>query len=363
MTPASRRAFSRGLLRPLLPSMATVMSPWPLIQRTKAFRSESVVRHPFVVTGAPESFTVAQTNPLESGSIPMASLNPIVSSLKKLTVPFRHPCNEPLLLLGAGMCFIRPERSLWRWQSPASRLLQRQLTPLSNNATRGSVAVPIPTSQREPSTYAHVVPLPLPLIATTMLLPLHLSYKLTASLSLRPLVHSPEGGASLEVGAATQLIVDFLREAYRRTRKDAAPGADGVTAAEYAMNLEENLQNLYERMRGGRYEAPPVRRAWLDKEDGSKRPIGVPQFEDKIVQRAVSMLLGAIYENDFYDFSYGFREGHSPHQAIGTLREWCRKLNIGWIVDADVSGFFDNLDRGLLREIIERRVNDGGVLR
>ena len=80
--------------------------------------------------------------------------------------------------------------------------------------------------------------------------------------------------------------VDFLREAYRRTRKDATPGADGVTAAEYALNLEENLQNLYERMRGGRYEGPPVLRAWLDKEDGSKRPIGVPQFEDKIVQRA-----------------------------------------------------------------------------
>ncbi len=92
--------------------------------------------------------------------------------------------------------------------------------------------------------------------------------------------------------------VNFLREAYRRTRKDAKPGADGVTAAEYAINLEENLQNLYERMRGGRYVAPPVRRAWLEKEDGSKRPIGVPQFEDKIVQRAVSMLLGAIYEND-----------------------------------------------------------------
>ena len=156
--------------------------------------------------------------------------------------------------------------------------------------------------------------------------------------------------------------VCFLREAYRRTRKDAAPGADGVTAADYAENLEENLQNLYERMRGGKYVAPPVKRAWLEKEDGSKRPIGMPGFEDKIVQRAVSMLLGAIYENDFYDFSYGFREGRSPHQAVGKLREWCMELNIGWIVDADVTGFFDNLDRGLLREIIERRVGDGGVL-
>ena len=147
MSSASRRGFSRGRLRPLLPSMATMMSPWPLIQRTKAFRSDSVARYPFVVTGAPESLTVAHTNPLESGSIPMASLNPIASSSKKSTVPFRHPCNEPLLLLEAGICFIRPERSLWRWQSPASPLVRRQLTPLSNNATRRSTATPLHPSQ------------------------------------------------------------------------------------------------------------------------------------------------------------------------------------------------------------------------
>lgn len=162
---------------------------------------------------------------------------------------------------------------------------------------------------------------------------------------------------------AHHMDVDFLREAYRRTRKDAAPGIDGVTAKEYAENLEESLNTLYERMRGGRYKAPPVKRVWLEKEDGSKRPIGMPEFEDKIVQRAVSMLLGAIYEEDFYDFSHGFREKHSPHQALQELREQCMKMNINWIVDADVSGFFDNLDHGILREVIRKRVNDGTIIR
>lgn len=157
--------------------------------------------------------------------------------------------------------------------------------------------------------------------------------------------------------------VDFLREAYRRTRKDAVPGVDGVTAAAYAEHLEANLSDLHERLRSGRYVAPPVRRTWLEKADGGQRPIGIPAFEDKIVQRAVAMLLGAIYEQDFRDFSHGFREGHSPHQALQELREQCMERNIGWIVDADVSGFFDNLDHGLLREVIRKRVKDGSLLR
>jgi len=157
--------------------------------------------------------------------------------------------------------------------------------------------------------------------------------------------------------------VDWLREAYRRTRKDAAPGNDGVTAAAYAEHLEANLTDLYERLRGGRYTAPPVKRTWLDKEDGSQRPIGMPTFEDKIVQRAVTMLMGAVYEQDFHDGSHGFREGHSPHQALQEGREQCMELNIGWIVDADVSGFFDSLDHGLLQDVIRKRVNDRGILR
>lgn len=157
--------------------------------------------------------------------------------------------------------------------------------------------------------------------------------------------------------------VDFLREAYRRTRKDSAPGLDGVTAKQYAEHLEENLEALHERLCRGSYQAPPVKRIWLEKENGKQRPIGIPEFEDKIVQRAVSMLLAAVYEQDFYAFSYGFREGRSPHQALHELREQCTRANISCIVDADVSGFFDNIDRSWLRKIIQQRVNDGGILR
>ena len=154
----------------------------------------------------------------------------------------------------------------------------------------------------------------------------------------------------------------LLREAFQRTRKDSAPGCDGVTAAEYAKNLDENLRNLHERLRSGRYKAPPVQRTWLPKDDGSQRPIGKPTFEDKIVQRAVCMLLEQIYEQDFYDFSYGFRPGRSPHQAINDLRDLCWKRNVRWILDADVSGFFDNIDKqGSFETFIKRRVNDGSI--
>jgi group II intron reverse transcriptase/maturase len=157
--------------------------------------------------------------------------------------------------------------------------------------------------------------------------------------------------------------VDFLREAHKHTRKDAAPGIDGVTAKQYAENLEENLRELHQRIREQRYRAQPVKRVWLEKEDGSKRPIGIPAYEDKIVQRAVTMLLEAVYEQDFHDFSHGYRRGHSPHQALDELRRQCMEMNINWIVDVDVCGFFDNLDREKLREIMRQRVNDGGIIR
>jgi RNA-directed DNA polymerase len=156
---------------------------------------------------------------------------------------------------------------------------------------------------------------------------------------------------------------DFLREAYRRTRKDSAPGIDGVTAVQYAEHLEENLRDLHARLRSGRYVAPPVRRQWLDKPEGSQRAIGVPTFEDKIVQRAVTLVLGAIYEEDFHDFVYGFRPGRSAHQALSELREQCRAHGINWIVDAEVSGFFDTLDHGLLEEFLQQRVQDGSIVR
>ena len=156
---------------------------------------------------------------------------------------------------------------------------------------------------------------------------------------------------------------DFLREAYRQTRKASAPGIDGVTAQAYAEHLDEHLRDLYERLRSGRYQAAPVERVWIEKEDGGQRPIGKPTFEDKIVQRAVAMLLEAIYEQDCYDCSYVFRPGRSPHAALHMLREQCMQEGIGWIVDADVSGYFDSIDRTRLREVLRQRVNDGRILR
>jgi group II intron reverse transcriptase/maturase len=157
--------------------------------------------------------------------------------------------------------------------------------------------------------------------------------------------------------------MDLLREAFRLTRKDGAPGIDGVTGKEYARNWKSSLEDLCTRLQTGRYRATPVMRAWIGKEDGSKRPIGKPCFEDKIVQRAVVILLTQIYEQDFYSFSYGFRPGKSAHQAVNELWHICMRLQGGTIVDADICGFFDNLDRGVLREFVERRMKDGGIHR
>ena len=161
---------------------------------------------------------------------------------------------------------------------------------------------------------------------------------------------------------AHHIDVEFLREAYHLTRKDSAPGIDGMTAKQYAEHLVENLCDLDARRRSGQYRAMPVKRVWLEKEDGSQRPIGMPVFEDKILERAVTMLLGAVYEQDFYSFSHGFREGHSPHQALHELREQSMKLNINWIVDLDICGFFGNLGHEYLREVLQIRIKDGGIL-
>jgi len=160
-----------------------------------------------------------------------------------------------------------------------------------------------------------------------------------------------------------RIDVEWLREAYRQTNKNRAAGIDGITAAVYTANLDENLQDLHRRLVSGQYKAPPVERVWLEKEDGRKRPIGKPTFEDKIVQRAVVMLLEPIYEQEFYDFSHGFRKGHSAHQALHEIREACRQENINWIIDADVSRFFDELGHDQLREFIKRRVKDGGIMK
>lgn len=162
---------------------------------------------------------------------------------------------------------------------------------------------------------------------------------------------------------AHHMTVDFLREAFDRTKKNSAPGIDKVTARKYAANLEKNLQDLHERLRNGRYKAPPVKRAWIAKEDGKQRPLGMPTFEDKVVQRAVHMLMSSIYEHDFHDCSWGFREGRGAHQAIHQLRENCVQLKINWIIDADISAFFDNINHRMLVTMIQERIKDGALIR
>jgi group II intron reverse transcriptase/maturase len=156
----------------------------------------------------------------------------------------------------------------------------------------------------------------------------------------------------------------WLREAYDRTRKDGAAGVDGQTAADYAVALESNLQSLLDRAKSGTYRAPPVRRVHIPKGTGKDtRPIGIPTFEDKVLQRAVVMVLEPIYEQDFYDCSYGFRPGRSAHQALDALWQQMMQMGGGWILEVDIRKFFDTLDHAHLRELLQRRVRDGVLLR
>jgi group II intron reverse transcriptase/maturase len=163
---------------------------------------------------------------------------------------------------------------------------------------------------------------------------------------------------------AHAIDLDLLLEAYRRTRKDGAVGVDGRTAVAYAEHLEENLRALLERAKAGTYRAPPVRRVHIPKADGSKtRPIGIPTFEDKVLQRAVAMVLEAIYEQDFRDCSYGFRPRRSAHQALQDVWKRLMDLGGGWVLELDIQGFFDALDHEQLRKILGQRVRDGVLLR
>jgi retron-type reverse transcriptase len=146
---------------------------------------------------------------------------------------------------------------------------------------------------------------------------------------------------------AHHIDIDWLREAYRRTRKDGATGIDRQTADEYARNLEENLRSLLERAKSGSYVAPPVRRVHIPKAgDGSQtRPIGIPTFEDKVLQRAVAMVLEAVYEQSFLDCSYGFRPGRSAHQALRVVQSQTVKMAGRWILEVDIRNFFGILLR------------------
>ena len=159
--------------------------------------------------------------------------------------------------------------------------------------------------------------------------------------------------------------IDWLHEAFRRTRKDGATGVDGVTAAAYEVNLEGNLQALLDRAKAGTYRAPPVRRVHIPKGGSSTetRPIGIPTLEDKVLQRAVAMLLEPIYEQDFYDCSFGFRPGRSAHQALEALWKQTMDSHGGWILEVDIRKFFDTLDHAHLRAFLQHRVRDGVLTR
>jgi len=170
-------------------------------------------------------------------------------------------------------------------------------------------------------------------------------------------------GATLKT-LAHHIDANWLREAYRRTRKDGAPGIDGVSAAQYAERLEDNLHSLLERAKSGRYWAPPVRRVHIPKGDGTEtRPIGIPTFEDKVLQRAVTMVIGEVYEQEFYDVSYGFRPGRSAHQALQAIRNAAMRMKGGWLVEVDIRKFFDTVDHAQRRGILGQRRGDGVLLR
>jgi RNA-directed DNA polymerase len=154
-----------------------------------------------------------------------------------------------------------------------------------------------------------------------------------------------------------------LRAAYRAINPKAAPGVDGQTWAAYGQELEANLQDLHSRLHAGRYRARPSRRAYIPKADGRQRPLGIATLEDKIVQRAVVEVLNAVYEADFRGFSYGFRPGRSPHQALDALAVGIERKKINWVLDADIRDFFSSLDQGWSRRFLEHRIADERVLR
>ncbi len=159
------------------------------------------------------------------------------------------------------------------------------------------------------------------------------------------------------------LTVDLLRESFYSLKRKAAPGVDGVTWQEYETGLEDRLVDLHGRVHRGAYRAMPSRRVYIEKEDGRKRPLGVAALEDKIVQQAVVTILNQIYEEDFLGFSYGFRPGRSQHQALDALSYALLRKKVNYVLDADIRGFFDNLDKSWMIKFVEHRVADPRILR
>lgn len=166
------------------------------------------------------------------------------------------------------------------------------------------------------------------------------------------------------VSLAHHIDLDWLYEAYRRTRKSSAVGVDGETAAAFSATLDARLRALLEDAKSGLYQAPPVRRVHIPKGDGRKtRPIGIPTFADKVLQRAVTMVLEAVFEQDFHPDSFGFRPGRSAHQMLAEMHRRLTRMGGGWVIELDIQSYFDTIDHGLLRQFVQRRVRDGVINR
>jgi group II intron reverse transcriptase/maturase len=159
------------------------------------------------------------------------------------------------------------------------------------------------------------------------------------------------------------VTIDLLRDAFLALKRRAAPGVDGVTWQDYEANLEGNLKGLHAKVHSGSYRALPVRRRLIPKPDGKQRPLGVAALEDKIVQRALVAVLNAIYEEDFLGFSYGFRPGRRPHDALDALSVAICETPVNWILDADIRGFFDSVSQEWLVKFLEHRIGDGRIIR
>jgi RNA-directed DNA polymerase len=186
----------------------------------------------------------------------------------------------------------------------------------------------------------------------------------TVSTKLATIAEQSKRDATMVFSTLAHLMdEDFLTEAFSQLRKEAAAGIDQMTVAEYEVNLKVRITELHRRLRGKEYRAQPARRVWIPKGDGGQRPLAILVLEDKIVQRAVARLLEAIYEPHFCEFSFGFRRQRSAHQALTYLRQQCLEHDINWIIDADIQKFFDTISWTELRTILQKRVNDGTILR
>src|SRR2546426_5306506 len=159
------------------------------------------------------------------------------------------------------------------------------------------------------------------------------------------------------------LTVGLLRDSFYALKRKAAPGVDGVTWQEYETGLEGRLADLHSRVHRGAYRAQPSRRVYIPKADGRQRPLGVAALEDKIVQQAVVTILNQIYEVDFRGFSYGFRPGRNPHQALDALTVAIERKRVNWVLDADIRGFFDQMSHEWTMQFVQHRVADQRILR